>query len=158
LEVHDLLAGIAVLVGLFGIVVVVLPGLALQLAAVTLWAFEEGSPGGWAVFGLTLAIAIAAWTFKYVFPGKQLRQHGIPGWVLVAAVGAAIAGFFMIPVVGAPIGFVLAVYVFERARRGRAEAWPSTKVALKAVLTSIGIELTGGFLILLVFVVGTIAT
>lgn len=78
--------------------------------------------------------------------------------MLFVAVMVAIVGFFVVPVVGAPIGFILAVYVFERVRRGPTRAWPSTKSALKAVLTSTGIELAGGFLILLVFVVGALNT
>jgi hypothetical protein len=53
---------------------------------------------------------------------------------------------------------VATVYVFERARRGRAQAWPSTRAAIRALLTSIGIELAGGFLILIVFVAGALIT
>jgi uncharacterized protein len=158
LELHDFLAGIAVLAGLIGIVVVFLPGIVLQVVAVALWAFEESSAVGWVVFGLVLILAITATVLKYVFPGRKLREAGIPGWVLLLAVLVAVAGLFVIPVVGAPIGFVLTIYFFERVRRGPQEAWPSTKVALRAVLTSIGIELTGGFLILGVFVAGVFAT
>jgi uncharacterized protein len=153
-EIHDFLAGVAVLVGLIGIVVVVLPGLALQLVAVGIWALEESSVTGWVVFGLVAAIAITASILKYLSPGRRLKRAGIPGWLLLAAVLVAVVGFFAIPVVGAPLGFILTIYGFERSRKGKELAWPSTKVALRAVLRSIGIELAGGFAIVVVFFAG----
>lgn len=146
------------LVGLIGIVVVFLPGLALQSAAVALWALEESTVTGWVVLGLVVALAVAASVIKYLFPGRRLREAGIPGWVLLMAVIVAIVGLFAIPVIGAPLGFVATVYGFERMRRGKERAWPSTKGALKAVFTSIGIELAGGFLIAVVFFGGALLT
>jgi len=158
LEIHDVLAGLAVLAGLVGIVVVFLPGLVLQVAAVTIWAFEESTLIGWVVLGTVIGLAVTASVLKYVFPGRRLREAGIPGWVLLVAVLVAVVGLFAIPVVGAPIGFVVAIYVFERARKGKERAWPSTKTALRAVFTSIGIELAGGFLIAAVFFAGVFLT
>lgn len=158
MEIHDILAGIGVLVGLVGIVLVFLPGLILQVAAVLVWAFEESNPIGWVVLTLVVAIAGAAMVFKYLHPGRQLRAAGLPGWLLFLAVTAATVGLFVIPVVGAPLFFVATIYVFERARRGRAQAWPSTKAAVRALVTSIGIELAGGFLIVIVFVAGALLT
>lgn len=158
MEFHDVLAGIAVLIGLVGIVLVFLPGLLLQVIAVALWAFEESSTMGWVVFGVVVGLALMATILKYVFPHRQLRSEGVPGWILFVAVVVAVVGFFAIPVVGAPLGFILTIYVFERVRRGPSKAWPSTKAALKAVMTSTGIELAGGFLILLVFVAGALLT
>lgn len=158
MEIHDVLAGIAVLIGLIGIVVVFLPGLLLQVAAVAIWAFEESTTVGWIVLVVTVSLALVATGLKYAFPHRRLRDEGVPGWVLFVAVLVAVVGLFVIPVVGAPIGFILTVYVFERVRRGPTKAWPSTKTALKAVLTSTGIELAGGFLILIVFVAGALLT
>ena len=158
MDLVDVLAGIGVLVGLVGIVLAVVPGLALQVIAVTIWAFEKGTPTGWVVLGLVLALAATATILKYVFPHRRLRDEGVPGWVLFAAIVVAVIGFFVIPVIGAPIGFILTVYVFERARRGPERAWPSTKTALKAVLTSMGIELAGGFAIVIVFFAGVFLT
>ena len=42
-------------------------------------------------------------------------------------------GFFVVPVVGLPIGFVLGIYLAELQRVGRAQAWPATRHALTAV-------------------------
>lgn len=154
----DVLAGIAVLVGLVGIVLTVIPGLAIQVIAVTIWAFEKGTAVGWVVLGLVLALAATATILKYVFPHRRLREEGVPGRVLFVAMVVAVVGFFVIPVVGAPIGFILTIYIFERLRLGKSKAWPSTKTALKAVLASMGIELAGGFAIVIVFFVGVFLT
>jgi uncharacterized protein YqgC (DUF456 family) len=158
LETHDFLAGLAVLAGLVGIVVVVLPGLLLQVGAVALWAFEESNAVAWTVLALVLVVAVAGSILKYLYPGRRLREAGIPGWLLLVAVLTAIVGLFVVPLLGAPIGFVLAIYVFERSRKGKAAAWPSTRAALRAVFTSIGIELAGGFLIALMFFAGALLT
>lgn len=158
MEIHDILAGLVVLVGLVGIVVVVLPGIALQVVAVALWAWEESTLTAWVVVGLVAAIAVTASVLKYLSPGRRLRAAGVPGWVLLAAVLVGIVGLFVIPVIGAPIGFVVTIYVFERGRLGKNLAWPSTRGALRAVLTSIGIELAGGFLIAIVFFAGALLT
>lgn len=152
MELHDVLAGIGVLAGLVGIVLVFLPGLLLQVVAVAIWAFEESTVVGWLVLGVVLTIALGATVAKYLFPQRRMRAEGVPGWLVLVAVLVAVVGLFVVPVVGAPLGFVLTIYVFERVRRGPARAWPSTKSALKALLTSTGIELAGGFLILVVFV------
>ncbi len=158
MEIHDILAGIGVLVGLVGIVLVFLPGLVLQVAAVLIWAFEESNPIAWVVLGLAVVIAVSAMVLKYLYPHRRLAAAGLPGWLLFLAVVAATIGLFAIPIVGAPIGFVLTIYVFERARHGPGRAWPSTRAAVRAVLTSVGIELAGGFLILIVFAAGALLT
>ena len=82
----------------------------------------------------------------------------MPGGYLFLAAGVAIIGFFAIPVVGAPIGFVMTIYVLTRIRVGREQAWPSTKAALKAIVHSVGIELAGGSLIALIWVAAMLAT
>ena len=157
MEIHDVLAGIAVLIGLVGTVVMILPGIVLQVVAVAIWAFEESTVIGWVVFGLVIALAVAASVLKYVFPSRRLREVGIPRSVLLLAVIAGTIGFFFL-VIGAPLGFLLVIYLFERTRVGKERAWTSTKEAVRALMTSVGIELAGGFLILLVFAAGALLT
>lgn len=158
MEFHDILAGIGVLVGLAGIVLVFLPGLLLQVASVLFWSAGESSPIGWVTFGVVASVAVAATVLKYLFPQRRLSAAGIPGWLIFVAVIAALVGLFVIPVVGAPVGFVVAIYLFERFRHGPGRAWPSTKTAVQALLMSMGIELAGGFVILIVFVLAVATT
>jgi uncharacterized protein len=143
----EFLIGLVILVGLAGIVVPVLPGLVLVLGGVFVWALEESSALGWAVMVVAAAIAVGASIVKYLIPGRNLKAAGIPtSTMLLAAVGAFV-GFFAIPVVGAAIGFIAAIYLVEWGRRGRSEAWPATRKTASAVALSIGIELAGGLLI-----------
>jgi uncharacterized protein YqgC (DUF456 family) len=151
LQAHDVLAGVAVLVGLLGTVVPIIPGLVLQVIAVTVWAFEESSPTGWSVLIAVVLLAASATILKYLSPGRQLKEAGVPGRVLTLALIVGMILFFPLPVVGGPLGFVATIYLFERMRVGPQQAWPSTRAAIKAVLQSIGIELGGAFLIAVVF-------
>jgi hypothetical protein len=75
--------------------------------------------------------------------------------MMVALFGAVI-GFFLIPVVGAPIGFMAGIYFIQWGRTERSEAWPATMKAAGAIALSIGIELAGGLLIFGVWLVAAI--
>lgn len=142
----EVVVGIVILVGLVGIVVPVLPGLLLETAAVVVWAVVEGGGTAWAVAGLALLLGIGGTVVKYLVPGRRLRASGIPNSTLLMAGGLAIVGFFVVPVVGGPIGFVLGTYLAERRRLGPERAWPSTTESVRAVAVSIGIELIAGLL------------
>jgi uncharacterized protein YqgC (DUF456 family) len=132
-------------------VVPIIPGLVLQVIAVTVWAFEESSPTGWSVLIAVVLLAASATILKYLSPGRQLKEAGVPGRVLTLALIVGMILFFPLPVVGGPLGFVATIYLFERMRVGPQQAWPSTRAAIKAVLQSIGIEMGGAFLIAVVF-------
>lgn len=135
---------------------VFVPGLALQVVAVLFWAIVESNAWSWAVLAVVLAVAATATVLKYLHPGKRLRAAGIPARLMLAAGIMAAVGFFVIPVIGAPLGFVLSIYVIERRRKGKEAAWPSTRQALRAIATSIGIELAGAFIITVVFFVAAL--
>lgn len=158
MEVHEVLAALGIVVGLLGIVLVVTPGLVIELAAVFLWAIIEGTWLAWVVVIAAIVVAVATTVLKYQRPGKRLAASGVPGrYVLLASI-VALVGLFVIPVVGAPIAFVLTIYVLTRLRVGRDRAWPSTKAALRAIAHSVGIELAGGFTIALMFFAAALLT
>ncbi|MGH8912566.1 MAG: DUF456 domain-containing protein, partial [Acidimicrobiia bacterium] len=142
----EIVIGLIVLVGLVGILLPVLPGLLLETAAIVVWAIVEGGGRAWTVAGVALLLGIGGTVVKYLIPGRRLRASGIPTSTLLMAGGLAIVGFFVVPVVGGPIGFVLGTYLAERQRLGEERAWPSTVASLKAVGLSIGIELVAGLL------------
>jgi uncharacterized protein YqgC (DUF456 family) len=143
----EFVVALAILAGLFGIVLPFLPGLILIVAAVIVWAFAVGTPTGWAVAVGALALGVGGTIFKYLLPGRRLKEVGLPTSTLVLAIGVAIVGLFVIPVVGAPIGFVATIYLAERIRVGDKDAWPTTRTSLGAVAASIGIELATGLVI-----------
>jgi uncharacterized protein YqgC (DUF456 family) len=154
----EVMVALAILVGLVGVVVPVLPGLVLVLVAVLVWAVDVGGGTAWTVFGLATAVLVAGTVVKYAVPGRRLKSSGIPASTTWFGIALGVVGFFVIPVVGLVIGFVLGVYLAEHRRVGSAAAWPSTQQALRAVGVGILIELAAGILAALVWVVGVVVT
>jgi uncharacterized protein YqgC (DUF456 family) len=150
------LVGVAVLVGLVGIVVPVLPGSVLILGAVLVWALEVGTSPGWAVFALVAVLLVVGAVVKYAVPGRRLKGDGVPNRTLLGGALLGVVGFFVIPVVGLLIGFVLGIYLCEVHRLGRDRAWASTRAALAAVGLSLLIELAAGLLAALTWLGGAI--
>ena len=152
-------AALLVVVGLIGIVVPVLPGLVLVLAGVLVWALVEGSALGWGIFAASLVVTVVGYVLQYTLPGRRMRERGVSSSTLLLAVVFGIVGFFVIPVVGAVVGFVLGIFVVEMGRsRDSAQAWARTKHALVAVLHSMGIELAAGLAVTALFVAGVVAS
>lgn len=143
----EFLVALAIAAGLLGIVVPLLPGLVLEVVAILIWAAVVGDAVAWGVAILCFAIGALGTVFKYLVPGRRLKESGMPLRTLVIAGGVGVVGFFAIPVVGAPIGFIGAIYVAERIRVGPELAWPATKTSLGAVAASVGIELVTGLVV-----------
>jgi uncharacterized protein len=154
------LCGLAIVVGIVGVVVPVLPGLLLSWAGVLVWALlVDAGWGKWLVLGVATAVALAGTVVKYAWPGRNLKRTGVPNRSLFAGGVLGLVGFFAIPVVGLFLGFLLGLWLAERIRLGSSQlAWPSTKHALKAVGLSMLIELAAGLTIATVWVVGLLAT
>lgn len=147
------------LVGLVGIVIPVLPGLLLVWVAVLVWACETQSTQGWVILGIATALALCGSFLQYAIPGRRMAKAGVRTSSTLLGAGLALVGFFVIPVLGAFVGFALGIYLAERARLGSHDtAWPSTKHALKAIALSVGIELLTGLAIATTWVIGVTAT
>jgi hypothetical protein len=153
-----LIAGVAILTGVLGVLVPVLPGLLLCWLGVLVWALL-GDAGGvrWVVLGLATLIALAGTVVKYLWPGKRLKSTGVPTTSLAAAGVVGLVGFFVIPVVGLVLGFVLGMWLAERVRLGPGRAWPSTRGALGAVGLSLLVEFTAALGVAVVWVFGLLA-
>lgn len=151
-----LLCGLAILVGIVGVVVPVLPGLVLCWAAVLAWAvLATDGWGRWLVLGLATAVALAGTVAKYAWPGRNLKRIGVPNVCLFAGGVLALVGFFLVPVVGLFLGFVLGLWLAERIRLGSfQQAWPSTRQAVRAVGLAMLIELGAGLTIGAAWAVG----
>jgi len=140
----EVLVGIALLVGLFGVVVQVLPGGLLVLGAIAVWAVVTGTGWAWTVLAVAVVATVVAGVGKYVLAGRHLRGARVPTSTLAWGGLAGVAGFFVLPVVGLPLGFVLAVYLAELARlRDQRAAWTATVAALRATGITILVELAG---------------
>lgn len=153
------LVGIAIAVGISGVVIPVLPGVLLVWAAILVWALITGSTAGWAVLAVaTVAIGIGQ-VVKVLVPHRRLRDAGVPRQTLLAGLVLAIAGFFLVPVVGFFLGFPLGVYLEEHRRlREHDAAWASTKHALRAMGLSMAIELVSALVAASAWLAAVIAT
>jgi uncharacterized protein YqgC (DUF456 family) len=154
----EILVALAIAIGLAGMVVPVLPGSLLVAAAILVWAVDRGSATAWVVALLALGLLVAGAVVKYLVPGRRLQRVGVPTSTLVAGGLVGVVGFFVVPVVGLPVGFVLGVYLAEWRRLGHREAWPATMHALKAVGLGILIELAFGTLAAATWAVGVVLT
>ena len=154
----EILLALVIAVGIAGIIVPVLPESILVLGAVLVWALDIGTTTAWAVFAVCAVLLAAGSVVKYLVPGRSLKASGVPNRTLLVGALLAFIGFFVVPVVGLFIGFVLGIYLAERTRVGAAAAGPSTRSALRAVGVSILIELAAAALAALAWVAGVAAT
>jgi uncharacterized protein YqgC (DUF456 family) len=152
----SVVAALAILAGLAGVVVPGLPALPLCWGGVLVWAiFGAAGPGRWAVLAAATVVAVGGGVVKYLWPGRNLKRTGVPTSSLLAGGLLGLVGFFVIPVVGLPIGFVGGIWGAERLRLGSNQlAWPATVQALKAAGLSMLVEFLAGLVIAVLWVAG----
>jgi len=152
------LCGVAILVGVLGVIVPILPGLLLCWLGVVAWAiFTDAGWGRWLVLAVVTIVALTGTAAKYAFPGARLKQSGVPNMSLFLGGVLGIVGFFVIPVVGLPLGFVLGIFLAELMRQHQSgPAWRATRQALKAVGLAMLIELAAALIIVVTWVGGLI--
>ena len=156
----SLLVSLVMLVGLVGVLVPVLPGTALVLAAGVGWAVlvVEGGTGRWVVLGVMAALFLAGLVLKVVLPGRRLSGELPRSTLLATAVGAAV-GFVVLPPLGLLLGAVVGTYAAEARRVGPgAPARDSTVRVLKAVGLGVLAELTAAVLMIGTWLVGVAVT
>lgn len=153
-----LLCGIVIVIGIIGTIIPMLPGVLLCWISVLVWVlFAAEGAGRWAVLGLATVVGLIGLVAQFAWPGKRLKQAGVPTTTLMVGGMAGIVGFCVLPVLGLPIGFVAGVYLAEQIRlREPGPAWQSTKHALKAAGLYMLIEIASAITIGGVFVAGVL--
>lgn len=153
------LVALAIAVGLVGIIVPLLPGTLLIYAAIAVWAVLERSVVSWSVLGVVTVVLGASLLVKYLWPARRMRAAEVGTVTMAAGAVLGVIGFFVVPVAGLVLGFVLGVYLAELAtRRNQRRAWAATVHAVKAAALSIGVELAGGLVATGVWVAGLLLT
>lgn len=146
-----------ILVGMVGIVLPLVPGLLLVVCGVLVWTLDTRTPLAWAVLAVTLVLWAAGFALRYAVPERRLREAGVRRSTLVLAVLLGVVGFFVVPVAGGAIGFVLGVYLVELGHsHSSSAAWSATRSALRAVFTAMGIELLAALAITTTWVAGVL--
>ena len=155
----EALLGAVMIAGLVGVLVPVFPGLALVAGAGLLWALGRGGVTAWVVFGAMVAIGVGGIVLANVLPARRAAAGGAPAWVVVAGAVGLVVGFFVIPVVGALIGFPAGVFVAELVRRRHlGSAWRATWEALKGVGVGIAVQLAAGVAMIGVWAIAVFTT
>jgi uncharacterized protein YqgC (DUF456 family) len=128
------LCGLAILVGVAGTVIPVLPGSILIGLSLLAWAIWGGAgTTGWVVFGIGMVFVAAGMAASAVLTGRKLKQHSIPGRSVMVGLVFGVVGMFIIPVVGLFVGFAAGLLLSELHRtRVLGTAVASSWAALKA--------------------------
>lgn len=148
---------LVIAIGLVGIVVPVLPGGLLVFLAIAVWAVAVHTATSWVVLGVAAALFLAGEVIKYLWPMRRMRRADVSTRSLVVGGILGVIGFFVIPVLGLALGFVLGVYLSEySALRDTSRAWASTKHAIKGVALAMGVELTAALLATVAWVTGLV--
>ena len=72
-----------------------------------------GGATAWTVLAVATVALVISGVVKYTWPGKRMREAGVSNRALVVGGVLGIVGFFVIPIVGLFIGFVLGDYLAE---------------------------------------------
>ncbi|MGP3982161.1 DUF456 domain-containing protein [Streptomyces sp. KR80] len=134
--------GLVMLLGLLGVLVPGVPGPPVVWSGVLWWSFTEKTATAWWVLIVASAVLLLNQALKWLLPARRMKEAGIPWRTLYIGGAAGVAGFFLLPVVGAVIGFVAGLYGAERVRLGsHGNAWTSTRTAMRAIGLAVLIEL-----------------
>ena len=151
------LVGLAYIVGLAGIIIPVLPGTITLMIATLIWAIVVGGWPAWVAFGLVLVFGAIGMGTSYVLTGRRLHRAEVPMWPVYVGLASGVVGFFVIPFLGLPIGFLIGLYVSEAIRqsdwkKGMTSAW----IALKALGMGILVEFSLAMLSTIAFAVAVV--
>ncbi|MFD5147015.1 DUF456 domain-containing protein [Streptomyces sp. NPDC058401] len=137
-----LLVGLVLVLGLLGVLVPGVPGTLLVWAGVLWWALHEQTSAAWGLLAGATALLLVVQVVKWQLPPRRLRGVGVTHRMVVYAGTGAVLGFVLIPVIGTVPGFVGGIYLCERRRLGaHGEAWASVRAVMRAVGTSVLVEL-----------------
>lgn len=144
---------IALVVGLIGTLVPILPGVAFMWLASLLYGFVVGyTPLGIAVMVILTALLVGSVIVGVVLPRKAAVESGATTKSQVVGVIGAIVGFFVIPVVGAIIGALAGVLLAEYADKGELQpAWTATLGTAKGFGMGALAQFGFGFAMLLIW-------
>jgi uncharacterized protein len=154
------LVALAMAVGLIGTLFPFVPGLPLIWGAALVYGLTvDFDTVGWVAMAFITVFAIAGMVAKFVLPQRRASASGAPRRTLVVGAIGGIIGFFVIPIVGMPVGAVAGVYLAEYWRTADpGTAWISTKQVIVGFGIGALFELTAGILMIAAWVAWVLVT
>ncbi len=140
------LVSLVMAIGVAGTVVPLVPGLGLVAAAAVGYGLADGfGTVGVVAMTVIVTLAVAGTAAGVVLPGRAAGRTGAPRTSLAVGAAGAVIGFFVVPVVGLPLGGAVGIYVGERLRtRDGTVAWHTTVATLKAFGLASLVQLIAG--------------
>ena len=153
------MVAMVMVVGLAGTVLPILPGLWLIWAAGLVYTIlESWDLDGLVFMAVLTALAIAGAVVGVMLPQRQASSVGVPWWGQVVAAACAVLGMFIVPIVGAVVGFVIGIFLVTAARtrelRGSVEASGAT---IRGMLYASGAQFVIGLLMIVLWLAWVIA-
>ncbi len=145
-----IVAAVLMVLGLAGVVIPVLPGLALIRAIALGYGLIVGfGPMGIAIMVVLTALLAVSVVLGFVVPRRAAESHGVARMSQLAALIGAIVGFFAIPVVGVPLGALIGVLLAEWTdKQDWGLAWSSTLAVAKGLGINVLVQLVIGSLMI----------
>ena len=145
--------GVGMSIGLIGVVVPLLPGLVLIWSAALVygWIVGFGAVGIAAMFVLTV-LALAGVAAGVVLPKRAATGAGASRRAQIAGVVGGVIGFFVVPVLGLPVGALAGLFLAEyHASRDLAMARVTTIELARGFGVAVLAQFAIGFVMLLVW-------
>ena len=109
------------------------------------------------IFAIVAVFVAAGMSASLVLTGRKLKSMQVPNSSVLLGGVLAIIGFFVIPVLGLPIGFVGGLYLAEYSRlKDGKTAWNSSWESIKAIGLGAAIEFALAMLAAITFGIGVL--
>lgn len=137
--------------GLIGVFVPVLPGLLFMLTVAVVYGLVVGfGAGGIAAITIIAVLAACGVVVGFVLPKRAAEAAGAARRSQLFGVFGAVVGFFVIPVVGLPVGALLGLLLGEYLdKRDLGVAWTATVSLARGLGLSALVQFGIGFLMLI---------
>jgi uncharacterized protein YqgC (DUF456 family) len=149
---------LVMIVGLAGVVVPLVPGILVVGLAAVVSTFALGiDASGWLLVATVTLITLGGAGASMALPARRGLRGDAARSSLALAAALGLVGFFVIPVVGMPVGALGGLYLGEINRHGdRARAWVSTRDVLRAYGLGVLVEFGAALLVIAVWLPGTL--
>ncbi|MER6913400.1 DUF456 domain-containing protein [Streptomyces sp. NPDC000594] len=143
-----LLIGLVMALGLAGALVPGVPGRWLVWAALLWWSLHERTTAAWVLLVAATVLLLIDQVVVWLLPVRRARGTGLTRRTARWAGCGAVAGFLLLPVVGAVPGFLGGIYLTERHQLGgHGQAVAATREVMRGGGTRALVELLGSLLV-----------